>query len=112
MLNNNKNENLLVIPFEGIALQTNSIIKNLELFFNRKFNVNLKRVLHKQKLPREYLLNGLGKSKYGFKNEKLSDASFIKNSEIDVEKRANLKIINMYKETVIKYNKFFPINYK
>lgn len=112
IINKNKNENLLILSFEGIALHTNSTINNLEIFFNTKFNCNLKRVLHKQKLPREYLLNGLGKGKYGFKNVKLSDLSFINNTEIDVEKRTNYQIFNLYKETVIKYNKFFPINYK
>jgi hypothetical protein len=106
------NENIIILPFEAIALQTNSIINILEKFLEKKSNTILKSVLRKQKLPRENLLNGLGKSKYGFKNDKLSDLSFIKNSEEDVEKRTNLKIFNLYKETVIKYNNFFPIKYK
>ena len=63
----NKDQSVLIIPFEEFVIRPNDVLNRLEIFLGRKCGRDVKRTLKKQKVPRRKILDGKGYSAYGWR---------------------------------------------
>ncbi len=104
-----KNVNLLVVPFESATLDTKNFLKSLEIFTGRGFSKSIKRTLKRQKIPRKNINQGLGYVKYGnVFNRNMTEKEDYKerwNSALEGGSKSNIEEFN---KLIDRYNKKWP----
>jgi hypothetical protein len=106
---NQREQQLLVISFEHMVLDPESVLKQLEQFLGRAHNPNLNKILRKQKLPRERITHGKGHAAYGWQ-------AGIENSERDeyeklaafIQTSGSKKYLDSYAKLITEYNQRWP----
>jgi len=88
---NNKNYNILSIPFEQFVLNPNEYLNLIEKKFNLKRNIFFDKILKKQKVPRKKISNGIALNVYIEKGWKKPIINLNEKEELILRKKILLK---------------------
>ena len=104
-----KKKDFLLLSFESLITSPSSNINELCLFLGRKKPKNIKKILKKQKVPRETISAGKGQSKYGWygvlgQTEKETYDS----NWLFIEQNCSKEICAKFAELISWYDEKFP----
>ncbi len=106
---NDKSNNIMVISFESLVMNTNKELQRLENFLGRSHSSKINKILKQQKIPRNILTQGKAQVGYGWKKS----TSVSEKQEYDdqfqyIRKNASKNVLLEFNELIIKYNKNWP----
>ena len=99
----------LVISFEDLCVNTHHVVDQICSFLNRKPDLDLAKILERNKFPRSKIGDGLGKKIYGYKNTKqITDAEFVTQTLKDIKSACPPWIFDEFSTVVEQYVSRFP----
>ena len=113
-LDEEEKEQVMYIPFEKFVKYPDGYIQALQKFLNTKTTRKTKKVLKKQKCPRETLSSGRGHKQYGWEKSKkgVKDKADFNHRWEKIEKKASNETIRILKKISEEYENQFDIKFE
>ena len=105
----NKSNNIMVISFESLVMNTEKELKRLQHFLDRSHSSKINKILKQQKIPRNILSQGKAQFGYGWKKStSVSEKQEYDNQFQYIRENASKNVLLEFNELIMKYNKNWP----
>lgn len=113
ILNDEQKKQIIFIPFEKFVKDPWPFIKKLETFLGADITLQTKKVLRKQRCPRECLSAGRGHKKYGWKKPSggIDDLADYKRRRVFVVNNASKEAIELLDKLSVQYEQEYDITF-
>lgn len=99
---------VLVVPFEDVAINTEEVIRKLEVFTGKKRGKEMIKAMKRQRLPRKVLMDGKGFSRNGWVRSLESEEHTYKKLISKIKDSCRAKYFDILVEAIDEYNSKYP----